>query len=70
MTLLCCFQESEETDIVANIEKVDLSIDHRVIVALNLLSWLCDGQKKNMQNILREQKLFAVSCIFIHYKRI
>ena len=36
------------------------SVDHRITVALNLLSWLCDGQKRNMQDILREQKLFAV----------
>lgn len=41
------------------------SVDHRITVALNLLSWLCDGQKRNMQNILREQKLFAVSSLVV-----
>ena len=35
-------------------------VDHRITVALNVLSWLCDGQKREMQDILRKQKLFAV----------
>ena len=40
-------------------------VDHRITVALNVLSWLCDGQKREMQDILRKQKLFAVRYMFV-----
>ena len=35
-------------------------IDHRITMALNVLSWLCDGQQKDMQDILRDEKTFSV----------
>jgi inositol 1,4,5-triphosphate receptor type 1 len=33
--------------------------DHRITMALNVLSWLCDGQQKEIQDILREEKMFS-----------
>ena len=36
-------------------------VDYRIMVPLRLLSSLCDGQKKTMQDILREEKLFMVN---------
>ena len=33
-------------------------------MALNVLSWLCDGQQKDMQDILRDEKTFSV-CVMI-----
>uniref|UniRef100_A0A1X7V711 Ion transport domain-containing protein n=1 Tax=Amphimedon queenslandica TaxID=400682 RepID=A0A1X7V711_AMPQE len=38
-------------------------IDHRITMALNVLSWLCDGQQKDMQDILRDDKTFSGSNI-------
>ena len=41
-------------------------IDHRITMALNVLSWLCDGQQKDMQDILRDEKTFSV-CVTIKF---
>ena len=48
---------------VSSTGDVDQFVDHRITTALNVLSWLCDGQQKEMQDILREQKMFSVSFI-------
>ena len=48
---------------VSSTGDVDQFVDHRITMALNVLSWLCDGQQKEMQDILREQKMFSVSFI-------
>lgn len=36
-------------------------VDYRITMALNVLSWLCDGQQKDVQDILRDDKTFSVS---------
>lgn len=35
-------------------------VDHRITMALNVLSWLCDGQRRDIQDVLREEKIFSV----------
>ena len=35
-------------------------MDPRITVALNVLSWMCDGQKKDVQDLMREQENFSV----------
>lgn len=36
-------------------------VDPRITVALNVLSWMCDGQRKDMQDLMRQQENFSVS---------
>ena len=35
-------------------------------MALNVLSWLCDGQQKDMQDILRDDKTFSVCPVILN----
>ncbi|XP_019860703.1 PREDICTED: uncharacterized protein LOC109589023 [Amphimedon queenslandica] len=55
-----CYREpSGITSAIAQNVKAEF-IDHRITMALNFLSWLCDGQQKDMQDILRDHKTFSV----------
>lgn len=40
-------------------------VDPRITVALSVLSWMCDGQKKDMQDLMRQQENFSVSDIIL-----
>jgi inositol 1,4,5-triphosphate receptor type 1 len=44
-------------------EKAKVAVDNRIIMALNVLSWLCDGQQKELQDMLREQKVLTATNI-------
>jgi hypothetical protein len=51
-------QQQEE---ITNVEDFEEKFDFRqIILGLNVLSWLCDGQQKEIQDILRQKKMLTV----------